>query len=272
MFSHYLLTRFNVIHKGLSQYALEQRGTVVQTDEWQKRRFDLFDRYCFPSVNRQSTKNFKWLVFFNAETPESYLKKIEEYSLLCPMFHPIFVNAETDEVQEAINFIKRDCCCDYVITTRIDNDDMIHRDYMQLIQRSFFVPTQSQNVFLCYRWGYQYDTLKKVILKFADDYNHFESRIEQIDQLQTVWVKNDRHDLVSQYGDIVSISPKEADNNAYPGMWIEVVHECNVTNNTGWGKPMKLHSEAFSPYLKTNPFNHVIYQLHHSLKRRFIGS
>ena len=100
MFDHYLLTRFNVIHKGLSQYAREQRGTVVQTAEWLKRRFELFDKYCFPSVKQQSTRNFKLLVFFNAETPENYLKKIEEYALQCPMFHPFFVKDETDEVQE----------------------------------------------------------------------------------------------------------------------------------------------------------------------------
>lgn len=52
MFSHYLLTRFNVVHQGLNQYALEQRGSVVQTEQWLSCRFDLFDKYCFPSVNQ----------------------------------------------------------------------------------------------------------------------------------------------------------------------------------------------------------------------------
>lgn len=270
MFSHYLLTRFNVVHNGLSQYAREQRGTIVQTDEWLKRRFELFDMYCFPSVNQQSVRNFKWLVFFNEETPLNYKKRIDDYANRCPMFHPIYVAPESDETQYAKQFILRDSSNDYIVTTRIDNDDMIHRDYIKFIQNS--IPSLQKNcpggIFLCYRWGYQYNTRRKVLLKFADNYNHFESRIERPDALQTIWVKDDRHDLISQYGNIKIISPDDVDNNSYPGMWIEVVHECNVVNNIGRGKPINIHSSDFSSHLKINHLWQLLYQVDHSFNKR----
>ena len=141
MFSHYLLTRFNVVHQGLNQYALEQRGSVVQTEQWLSCRFDLFDKYCFPSVNQQSNKNFTWLVFFNTETPEKYKSKIQENAKRCPMFRPIYVEPEGDETQKAIQYIKKDTSSKYVITTRLDNDDMIHRDLIVYISAHCPPPT-----------------------------------------------------------------------------------------------------------------------------------
>ena len=266
MFAHYLLTRFNVVHRTLNEYALSQRGYIVQTEQWLSRRFDLFEKYCFPSVIQQSNKNFKWLVFFNSCTPKKYKARIEKYASICPMFQPIYIEPDGDEIYEAIQFIKKTTNSDYIITTRIDNDDMIHRNYIQFIQQSFS-PSYS-NTFLCYRWGYQYNTSRGVLLKFADNFNHFESRVERRVNLQTVWVKDDRHDLISHYGNVKLISPAVVKNDSYPGMWIEVVHECNVVNNAGRGKPLNLHCSDFSSHLKINHLWQLLYQVDHSFNKR----
>lgn len=267
MFKHYLLTRFNIKNHSLAEYARLQRGTIVQTEEWLNKRFELFEKFCFPSVNQQTTKNFTWLVFFDKNTPDKYKLQIKNYSKICPMFHAIFVETGVSEVEIAVNYIKSNTDAQTIITTNLDNDDMIHKDYIKNIQDTY--SPLYQNTFLLYRYGYQYNVSKKTLFKFADDYNHFGTRIEQQDTFYTIWVKNDRHDLVSHYGDIKLISPPAVSNKNYPGMWIEVVHDCNVVNNSGKGKPLSTSHSNFSPNLKINHFNQIRYQLCHSISKLF---
>lgn len=237
-----------MVKNGLADYARAQRGTIVQTEEWLKRRFELFEKYCYPSICGQTTKNFKWLVLFNSETPEKYKAIIERYQQDCPLFRPVFIQPYDDEIQQVIHLIKKEASTPYVITTRIDNDDMIKNDYMEFIQNSF--RPEYTNTFLFYRFGYQLNTKKSLLLKFGDDFNHFESRVELIENLQTVYVENDRHDLIYKYGEVVGIADKGLSND-YNGMWIEVVHDCNVVNNAGDGycKPMMIDTKLFSPNL-----------------------
>jgi hypothetical protein len=61
-FHHFVLTRFNV------KIGLGGGESVAPNLEWLVHRFDLFDKFCFPSVRNQSNLNFKWLVFFDVDT------------------------------------------------------------------------------------------------------------------------------------------------------------------------------------------------------------
>lgn len=204
-FTHYVLTQFNLVKAGLADYALRQRGTVVQTPQWLDQRFDLFERYCLPSVERQTTADFRWLVLFNSETPAPYRARIEAYHQRCPQLTPLFLAPGTDEREYTSRYIRRDCDTPLVVTTWLDNDDMIHRSYLQTIQQHV-EPTMT-NTFLYYRQGYQYTVGKRMLNRFVDDMNHFLSRVESRDTCRTVWVDNMRHDLAGNYGETKLLPP-----------------------------------------------------------------
>lgn len=58
-FDHFILTRFNV----------RVPGWARQTDDdWLRNRISLFERYCVTSVANKTSKEFRWLVFFDVST------------------------------------------------------------------------------------------------------------------------------------------------------------------------------------------------------------
>lgn len=76
-FEHFILTAFCVdIGAKKSGYDREK----LLGEDYLLRRLDLFQKFCFPSLYHQSNQNFKWLIFFDEETPTSIKEKIEELS------------------------------------------------------------------------------------------------------------------------------------------------------------------------------------------------
>ena len=64
-YSHFIITRFN-----LNLYAQDKHDLPTRTDRWLEHRFEVFERYCLPSVAAQTSGNFTWLCLFDAATPE----------------------------------------------------------------------------------------------------------------------------------------------------------------------------------------------------------
>jgi hypothetical protein len=88
-YQHFILTRFNI-----KLWSKDKNGQSTQTEEWLKQRFDLFETYCLPSIQKQTQKNFKWIVLFDADTPAFYKEKIAKYQKECKHLEPRFVSAE----------------------------------------------------------------------------------------------------------------------------------------------------------------------------------
>lgn len=129
---HYLLTRMN---KGYV-------GRVKNPTEWLRYRMKLFEKYCLPSVQKQINQNFIWLLLFDKRTPDKYLK-----------YNGIIF----DDVK---NYIDKD---EWTITTRLDNDDMIHKKFIDKIQSLFVRKTLligAKNNILIEGKGYYKDRTK----------------------------------------------------------------------------------------------------------------
>lgn len=94
MFQHFIITRFNLRR---ADWKTTKNSDEVLSETWLKNRFTLFENYCILSVKKQKNQNFKWLVFLGINTPEIYKEKIEEVNTM-----------------------------DYIITSRLDNDDSLH--------------------------------------------------------------------------------------------------------------------------------------------------
>ena len=60
-FEHLIITRFN-----LNLYARDKHDAPTRTERWLAHRFEVFERYCLPSVAAQTNPNFRWLCLFDA--------------------------------------------------------------------------------------------------------------------------------------------------------------------------------------------------------------
>jgi len=123
---HVILTRFNLPSIGAESYIRAQEG-------WLKNRWELFQRYCVPSVRAQVEKNFVWLVFLDPESPRwlvDGMASFERESLLVTSYR---TGVDRDELLKDITTAlgtRRE----RLVTTNLDNDDGIASDFVSRIQ------------------------------------------------------------------------------------------------------------------------------------------
>ena len=74
-FTHLVLTKFNLDYSDIL-YENEKDQKLWLDPDWIEGRFELFEKYCFPSIEAQTEKNFLWIVFFHKDTPTAQKDKI----------------------------------------------------------------------------------------------------------------------------------------------------------------------------------------------------
>lgn len=139
-YHHVLFTRFNVRWTDAYPYPGHDPA-------WLRDRFVLFERFCLPSVRAQSCQDFTWLVFFDTETPEPFRHRINEYAKELPVFVPVFVpKFSVDVLTEALGdrqYLARE----YLVTSRLDNDDALAANYMARVQKWLIKHDPSDSIF-----------------------------------------------------------------------------------------------------------------------------
>ena len=222
---HYILTRFN-----LHLWTKDKKRNETRTDEWLKQRFELFEKICLPSIMNQTNQTFKWIVLFDSETPEFYKKKIQHYQNICKLFCPCFVEAYKsryfvsvfrEEIQKRI-----EKNTNFLITTYLDNDDALHKNYIEEIQQM----EVKRPTFVSYVYGIQYYTELNIATRVPYTNNHFISLAEPLNDYQT------NFKTVYGYGSHVDINKHKRIETVYiknpqQDRWIEVIHETNMDND-----------------------------------------
>ncbi|MBI9041304.1 glycosyltransferase [Lutibacter sp.] len=216
MFQHYIITRFNLRK---DDWTTTKNNEKVLSDSWLQERFDLFENYCFSSVKNQTNKNFKWLVFFDINTPESYKQKVEEFQKSFDNFVPFFIDGMTNFLPEIVKNIKLLDSKEYCITSRLDNDDSLHINYVNTIQSYF----DSQDHFaIDLIDGYTLQTGSTVRFGLKKQlYNPFISLIEKKENLKSVWFRS-RHGSWKYEKNIIRVTNKR--------LWLCVIHNSNKVN------------------------------------------
>jgi Putative rhamnosyl transferase len=210
---HFLLTRFNV----RVNYDSQRTGV---NPEWLAHRFDLFEKYCYPSVRSQTNLDFKWLVYFDSETPQAFRQKIQKYSEW-QNFIPVYLNTEfTDEINRQVVSEYLNKNTEYLITTRLDNDDAVCRSFVQKFQDCF---DEQEIEFISLVNGYVLNDRRLYLFRYPN--NPFTSLIERIDhknshQFRTILCGE--HSQISAVGKLRKINGEPA--------WLQVVHGKNVSN------------------------------------------
>lgn len=170
---HFILSRFNI-----RIWTQDKNGKAVRTSDWLKHRFDIFEKYCLPSIANQTCKNFEWLVLFDSKTPAEYKEKLSGYKEICPQFTPIFVEPTQGRYfRQVFRFAVIDRIkADRVLTTYFDNDDALSIHFVEDIQRRVLdIPN---GTFVYYTTGMQYFKEFHLLLRVQYRRNHFVSVIE----------------------------------------------------------------------------------------------
>jgi hypothetical protein len=123
---HFLLTNFNV-RRGWTR---DVHGTAVLTEEWLEHRWQLFETFCLPSVRGQSRQRFHWLVRFDPATPERHRERFRRLTGDMPNVTPLW-HAEPFSAT-ILRLLDRSAA--RLLTTRLDNDDALHRDALPRVQ------------------------------------------------------------------------------------------------------------------------------------------
>lgn len=197
---HVIITRFN-----LGQ----------PSPDWIAPRCPLFERFALPSVRSQTSQQFIWLLLGDAETPVEWRLKLE--SLLSERMEFVWTTRDRAGLWSRIAELRKTTHT-HLLTTRLDTDDAVARDYVTNVQnaarrsgRRYFI-----NLPLGYRW---YDGQ---VTPSRHASNQFISCCEPYDGFATVHC-GAKHTRLRQVGPIVQVAtPSPA--------WVYTYHGTNVWN------------------------------------------
>lgn len=208
-FDHFVVTTFNVDHGAVESPGLDP--------EWLEPRFELFERFCLPSVGSQEHTGFTWLVFFDERTPERFRGRIEELRERTS-FVPIFVPGRwhVDAVRAAIAEHRRPGT-QFLITSRLDNDDSLARDYIARVQSLF---AEQHSLFINFPSGYTWKDGRLYALRNWS--NPFATLIERWADERPRTVLGIEHTEIVHAADVAQIRSEP--------MWLQVIHGRNIAN------------------------------------------
>ncbi len=216
----FICTRFNIVLRGKNERP-DKTGSPTGTVEWLERRFELFERVCLPSLMAQTDGDFHWLVFFSDRTPEPFLTRIHDLHRRFPAFMPRFledgeipVRRYRAEVQKLLSPYDT-----HVITTRLDNDDALHRSYVERLRGEFHGQDDEVVNFLN---GVQFDMEGGVVVDLRKQSNPFIGRIERVRNGHVDTVLFAMHDQVQEKGNLRNVE-------TIP-LWLQLIHSGNLVN------------------------------------------
>lgn len=173
----------------------------------------------------QTCKNFEWWVFFDINTDRAYKSRIEAIELNFKKFKPKFERSY-DEFESNLPIrLKEDVTneqVDWLITTRLDNDDMLAKDTIAVLQKAFDFKAESLLEIPC---GYtlELNSIPKPKLRRVKmELNPFISFAERV-KIDTT-VKTVYFNQHTDWSDVKSII---ISNKTY---WVQIIHEKNLFN------------------------------------------
>ncbi|MGL5490433.1 MAG: DUF6270 domain-containing protein [Shewanella sp.] len=120
-FQHIVTTNFGI---GIFDY------------EWLINRLEIFKLTTLTSLSNQSCTNFVWYVFVHRDIPESILGLLEECLKQKNNISSYIVKVPAyDMVHIAVNKIKNEIDADFLISSRIDDDDLVYENAVYDIQK-----------------------------------------------------------------------------------------------------------------------------------------
>jgi hypothetical protein len=102
--------------------------------QWLLDRIRLFEARCFPTVANQTNQDFRWLIFFDPETPEEGLAELRRIIGDRPNIHLRFCPIWTKSAFVAAIRDTAAAPLQWLLSTRLDNDDGWHEQFVDRLQ------------------------------------------------------------------------------------------------------------------------------------------
>lgn len=189
------MTRFNV--------RVEEGAFEPPPESWLRKRIEHFERFTAASMAAQTVQPDAWLLFCDASSPDWLVARLEQVArvqLVEGAFGPdVAAGAVAGEDLP-------------LITTRLDNDDAVARDYVEAIQRE--APADG---FVNFVHGVQ--LVDRRLYQRSDPSNAFISRAER-SSAETVFALPHRSIVERHPVRQVKSEP----------MWLQLIHGGNVAN------------------------------------------
>lgn len=210
-FKHVIFTRFNL------QYDLES-DLYIQT-AWLDERFRLFEQYCLPSIVRQTSLHFTWVILSSNQTPDWYKNRLSNYAQRYQN-----IQIEYCAYYEDVNVLYKALGekyvedNDFLLSTRIDSDDMLAVDFVSTLQ-SYVQSYLSNEAVISFTNGVQWFEKDNIVFAASYSQNHFLNFLEC------------RHHIRTCLGmDHTKVSEKALVQLNHIAMWCEIVHGNNICN------------------------------------------
>ncbi len=217
-FAHFILTRFNVLMKA-APAATAGAPRKGLDPEWLKRRFDLFERICLPSVDRQTEGDFQWLVFLDWATPVPFKEKMAALAVHYDFLRPVYCSPFDEET--ALTEIRRSEAPGSVrITTALDNDDALHPRMVAHVQELARARLESPDLKTGFYISFPLGCAERKgdFYLRREPYNSFVSFVSAPECARTV--------LAAEHAQIAAVAPVVFQ--YLRPMWCQVVHADNA--------------------------------------------
>lgn len=215
-FTHYIITRYNIPIKGWEKS--KDRNYI--DNSWMEHRFSIFRNYCFASVRNQDNQNFTWLIFLDINTSEKHKEQLQQLMQYHSNYKLIYVKHYRHFLKKLKEVIEFQTKTAYIISSRLDNDDSIRKDFVNSIQENF---NYEKKCILDFPHGYtlEIEPLKRFAYRQLH-LNPFISLIEERESAETVmryfrhrgWKRSDAR--------IKTIKGKR--------VWMQIIHHKNLLN------------------------------------------
>jgi hypothetical protein len=184
------------------------------SEEWLRARIAIFEEYCAPSIRHQTCRNFHWLLAMSPGTPSWFVNRVRKA-------YPegIFIVAKDRNLAfDWPILIPEELISPVLLTTRLDNDDMFHKDFVAEVQKEAKGQTKAcaLNAFS----GYNMDQQNLRCYRHSVLANHFLSLLE-FGTRRTVYCRH-HNDFPEFYPTLNFCTGKP--------LWVEGVNGENLVN------------------------------------------
>jgi len=146
---HYIITRFSINLKE----GFQKKNIKLFDKNRLELRFLIFETFCLPSVKGQTSQNFDWIILIDKELPSKYVKRLQNLVGNQQNIHLVtytgFNLGTLDFIENALGKIKSE----YVITTRLDDDDALCSNFIETVQQEYKQMKTKNLLFLSYPKG-----------------------------------------------------------------------------------------------------------------------
>lgn len=269
-FAHFIITQFN-----LRSFDVSDHRAREDWEKWTERRISIFNEFCLPSVAGQAERSFIWMLFFDSETPQQFdgfISALSRYSFI----RVCRVDGFEGFFREYMNEVKKlvPVGSDWLMTTRIDNDDCLHRYALKTIHQNF---RERHNWLISLASGYILNKAGNTLSHYYYPMSPFITLVENM-KVSADGIFQKGHTQWKQLRlfiarELFSPGKREAKFILEP-LWIQVCHGENVSNSFHRGlpvvKPKDLAEFSLSRTTRAMPLSSLPKYAHYVTWKRYL--